>query len=330
MKYEYNISVTYLFYYISYFYRGLRSKGNSYAHDDFCVSDNEYEEDISNSENNIQEIEEEDTNYDSDYQSLDNKQDYEINNEYQEQLLNNYQDNSLYSQDSIISEIKEKKRKKKRKTIILESSYDNEESNEDENNKDNDKEKGLKNNDNDVIIINSSNNTINNKNSSDINYNYNDNCSDLEIFSSSPVLPSIDACMDKLFSNPTTPQRNRSNSVKGKNKNFTNDCTVNNELLGNSTSIKENDKESYDTSKDKNNKINDPLNLFSDDMTESISKHLNYYKSQIKEKSSSKKTKNKIAINDDFSIDENLLGTNIDYNYNRIIRLLTIHRYIAK
>ncbi|OUM67949.1 hypothetical protein PIROE2DRAFT_4504, partial [Piromyces sp. E2] len=271
---------------------GLRSKGNSYAHDDFCVSDNEYEDDISNSEHNTQNTEEGEAELESEDQYFNDKK--------LEYSLDSSQDRVLYSQDSII----QKRNNKKKKNVILESSYDSDDidssiENEDKENEDKNKD-------------NNTNFYYGNKSNNDINYNSNDIFNDSEIFSSSPILPSIDMCMDKLFSNHNTPQKNENDPRKRKNDSNNDNFTIDEELLGNKKEIykNENNKESIALPKSFDNKINDPLNLFTDDIEESTSNQL--FKTPKKKLNYTKKPKNKICVpftaNDEFTIDENLLG----------------------
>jgi len=118
--------------------------------------------------------------------------------------------------------------------------------------------------------------------------------------------------MDKLFSNHTTPQKN----IKDKNEDSTDDFIISEELLGSKekTSSKS---ESIAISENSKKIINDPLNLFSNDIEESSSN--NIIKSRKKElKCSKKKIHYPSSINDEFTIDENLLGIkkkpDTDYN----------------
>ncbi|ORX59334.1 hypothetical protein BCR36DRAFT_408829 [Piromyces finnis] len=263
----------------------LRSKGNTYAHDDFCVSDNEYEDSL----NNTQNIEEVIIDSSQD-QYFNNKKDDEI--KYQEQLLNN-----SYSQESVI----QKRNKKKRKNVILENSYDSEENNDNESSFENEGKEDEYNNDN-IILINSNNNFSNDKNN-DVNKNNNDMFNDLEMFSSSPVLPSIDTCMDKLFSNYSTPKKNKNDLEKSKN--YSDNLNSKNSLSNRNKALKEkNNKKTVDTLK---NSQSDPLNLFSNDFVDLISsQEVQNQKSELDPKNI--KIPNLIKINDEFTIDENLLG----------------------
>jgi len=271
-------------FYNSYNYAGLRSKGNKYTHDDFCVSDSEYEEESSN-ENN---------------EEYNNLNDHYENSEV-EIVHNSYLENTLNKK----SKKNINKTKKKRKNIIIENSYESNESDDNisndrtlENNYEKNKkfDKDIYSNDN----INNDENYYRNNNNDDVN-------SDLEIFSSSPVLPSVDFCMENLFNNsPKAKNKEENNST------INNDFLIDENLVGNDKIINEKINNDNDYNKissiieNFNNEIKDPLNLFSND----INNHSYKHSSKIHNKISNTKLKNKSVISDDFEIDENLIGNN--------------------
>ncbi|ORX75721.1 hypothetical protein BCR32DRAFT_271724 [Anaeromyces robustus] len=297
-------------FYNSYNYAGLRSKGNRYTHDDFCVSDSEYDEELSNESN----------------EECINLNEHDENSEV-EIIQNSSLENTLNKKKSKKNKKKEKQTKKRRKNVILESSYESDDNTNIEKN-----------------IINNHNNknkSYDKKESynivNDENYYNDDINSDLEIFSSSPVLPSVDSCMENLLNN--TPKAKDKEHISCTN----NDFLIDEDLIGNNNILNKNNNNDYNNIssiiKEFNNGMNDPLSLFSNEINDSLNKHSpkmykkhknisneisdtsnkhspkihNKYNDNSNEISNSK-LKNKSIILDDFEIDENLIGNKNNSN----------------
>jgi len=255
-------------FYNSYNYAGLRTKGNRYAYDDFCVSDDEFDEEEEIDNENNQEFE----NEIKDEEILIN--DESVQEHDSENISNNIikenNDNDIYSIISSNNE-KQSKKKKKRKNVILESSYES-----DENEIDEKQNKTTYNND-DILSDN--------------------DC--LENLSSSPVLPSIETCMEDLFCNTPIKEKKLTKKINnGKGKNAI--------IMNNNKSIHDNMTENDDNLLTNNKCTKDPLNLFSDELNDSVDMLIHDTSNKYEK---SENEKNFIKDND-FTIQEDLLGIN--------------------